>query len=243
MSSCIAFVCYNMSVLNTKVCSHFSHFNLASALRGASQSLQGYLGTSWLDSMWHLKGFLLHVSHGYWITFLTRRSISMGSRAVSTQVFHTACFIITIITRILSTFILECFMWRFFVFYENPNSNWSHSWQGDSFMHSFAVSTQMLHAICFMITIITRILSTFILECFMWRFFVFYENSVKGKPGLTMLEGPMFGLPVNIEFCFSGCAVTTAVMGIKHIFLLYAQNVRVFWERNAIKTCSYIRHK
>ena len=40
-----------------------------------------------------------------------RRSISMGSLAVSTQVFHTACFIITIITRIISTFILACFVW------------------------------------------------------------------------------------------------------------------------------------
>ena len=66
MSSCIACVCFNMSVLNPKVCSHLSHFNIASALRGASQSLQGYLGPSCLESMWHLKGFLICVSHGYW---------------------------------------------------------------------------------------------------------------------------------------------------------------------------------
>ena len=141
MSSCIACVSFNMSVLNPKVCSHLSHFNIASALRGASQSLQGYLGPSCLDSMWHLKDFLLCVSFGYWITFLTRRPIFMESLELSTQVFHTDCFMITVTTRILG--------------------------------------------------------------CFVWRFFVVHENSGKRKPRLTlitgMLESPMLGLPVDDE--------------------------------------------
>ena len=99
-------------------------------------------------------------------------------------------------------------------------------------MGSLAVSTQVLHTACFMITIITRILSTFILGCFMWRFFVVHENSGKRKPRLTlitgMLESPMFGLPVDDKFDFSGCTVPTPVISIKHSFLLYVQNVRVF---------------
>ena len=114
MSSCIAFVCFNMSAHQSVFI--FVPFQICLCIDRSFTPFTRIPGPIMLRFYVTLERFSPLCFTRTLITLLTRRSILMGSLVVSIQVFHTTCFMITIITRILSAIILG---WKVFVVHEN----------------------------------------------------------------------------------------------------------------------------